>query len=141
MAKYRGTDTVWKRATDSGFGTQATVPNVREVTPGLGGVLAQFDQSAYGDAWMDFGAGQKEGDEVTMTLQYDPANTAHTNLKTDCDAGSTMFIQAEHAPSNRKFRITGTGIGARVVPDRTGSLGLEIHYKIVSPGVVESALP
>jgi hypothetical protein len=76
-----------------------------------------------------------------MTLQYDPANTAHTNLKTDSDAGSTMYIQADHSPSNRKFRTTGTGLGARVVPDRTGSLALEIRYKIVSPGVVESALP
>jgi hypothetical protein len=141
MAKYRGTDTVWKRATASDFVTLATVPNIREVTPGLGGTNATFDQSAYGDVWMDFGAGQKEGDEVTMTLQYDPANTAHTNLKTDSDNGATMWIQAEHTPSNRKFRTTGTGLGARIIPDRTGSLGLEIHFKIVSPGVVESALP
>jgi hypothetical protein len=141
VAKYRGTDTVWKRATASDFVTLATIPNVREVTPGLGGALATFDQSAYGDVWMDFGAGQKEGDDVTMTMQYDPANTAHQNLKTDCDAGATMWIQAEHTPSNRKFRTTATGTGARVVPDRTGSLAVEIHFKIVSPGVVESALP
>jgi hypothetical protein len=141
VAKYRGTDTVWKRATDATFTTSATIPNVREISPGLGGQNSQFDQSSYGDPWMDFGAGQKEGDEVTMTLQYDPANTAHTNLKTDSDAGSTMYIQADHSPSNRKFRTTGTGLGARVVPDRTGSLALEIRYKIVSPGVVESALP
>jgi hypothetical protein len=141
MAKYRGTDVVWKRATDSGFGTLATVPNIREVTPGLGGSLATFDQSAYGDLWMDFGAGQKEGDDVTMTLQYDPANTAHTNLKTDSDNGATMYIQSEHTPSNRKWRTTATGTGVRIIPDRTGSLGLEVHFKIVSPGVVESALP
>jgi hypothetical protein len=141
LAKYRGTDTVWKRATASDFVTLATIPNLREVSPGLGGALAQFDQSSYGDVWMDFGAGQKEGDEVTLTLQYDPANTAHQNLKTDADAGSTMWVQAEHTPSNRKFRTTGTGLGARVVPDRTGSLLLEIRFKIVTPGVVESALP
>jgi hypothetical protein len=141
VAKYRGTDTVWKRATASDFVTLATIPNLREVSPGLGGALAQFDQSSYGDVWMDFGAGQKEGDEVTLTLQYDPANTAHQNLKTDADAGSTMWVQAEHTPSNRKFRTTGTGLGARVVPDRTGSLLLEIRFKIVTPGVVESALP
>jgi hypothetical protein len=52
-----------------------------------------------------------------------------------------MYIQAEHAPSVRKFRTTATGLGARVVPDRTGSLAIEIRFKIVSPGVVESALP
>lgn len=141
MAKYRGTDCVWKRATASDFVTLATIPNLREVTPGLGGQLGQFDQSAYGDAWMDFGAGQKEGDEVTFTLQYDPANTAHQNLKTDADAGATMWIQTEHTPATRKWRTTMTGLGARVNPDRTGSLELQITGKIVSPGVVESALP
>lgn len=141
MAKYRGTDAVWKRATDGTFGTLATIPQVREISSPLGGALAQFDQSAYGDTWMDFGAGQKEGNEVTMTLQYDPANTAHTNLGTDADAGSTMYIQVEHTPSNRKFRVTGTGLGKQVNPDRTGSLELLITFKIVNPGVVESALP
>jgi hypothetical protein len=141
MAKYRGTDMVWKRATASDFVTLATVPNIREVTPGLGGTLGTFDQSSFGDAWLDFGAAQKEGDDVTMTVQYDPANTAHTNLIANSDAGATMWIQAEHTPSNRKWRTTATGTGARLVPDRTGSLGYEIHFKIVSPGVVESALP
>lgn len=141
MAKYRGTDTVWKRATDSGFGTLATISNVREISAPLGGALAQFDQSSYGDVWMDFGAGQKEGNEVTMTMQYDPAATSHTNLGTDADAGSTMYIQAEHTPSNRKFRVTATGLGKQVNPDRTGSMLLLITFKIVSPGVVESALP
>lgn len=141
MAKYRGTDTVWKRATAADFVTLATISNVREISSPLGGTLGLFDQSAYGDVWMDFGAAQKEGNDVTLTMQYDPANTAHTNLKTDSDAGSTMYIQAEHTPSNRKFRITGTGTGAEVNPARDGSLELLIKFKIVSPGVVESALP
>jgi hypothetical protein len=41
----------------------------------------------------------------------------------------------------RKFRVTATGLGAEVNPDRAGSLELLITMKIVSPGVVESALP
>jgi hypothetical protein len=141
MAKYRGTDTTWERATDATFTTLATIPNLREVTPGLGGALAQFDQSSYGDVWMDFGAGQKEGDEVTLTMQYDPANTVHVNLRTDADAGSTMYVRANHVPSDFRWKITGTGLGTRIVPDRTGSLAIEIRFKIVNPGVVQETIP
>jgi hypothetical protein len=113
MAKYRGTDTTWERATAADFLTLATIPNLREVTPGLGGALAQFDQSSYGDVWMDFGAGQKEGDEVTLN----------------------------HVPSDFRWKITGTGLGTRIVPDRTGSLAIEIRFKIVNPGVVQESIP
>jgi len=141
MAKYRGTDAVWKRATDATFVTLATIPNMREISAPLGARAGQFDQSSYGDTWMDFGAAQKEGNEVTFIMQFDPANTAHQNLKTDADAGTTMYIQTEHTPATRKWRTTLTGLGAEVNPDRTGSLELAITGKIVNPGVVESALP
>jgi len=132
---------VWKRATDATFTTLATIPNMREISAPLGGTLGEFDQSAYGDTWLDFGAAQKEGNQVTFIMQYDPANTAHQNLKTDCDAGATMYIQTEHTPATRKWRTTLTGNGADVNPDRTGSLELHIKGRIVNPGVVESALP
>jgi hypothetical protein len=141
IPKYRGTDTVWARATTSAFTTVATIPNLREVSPGLGGTLAQFDQSAYGDVWMDFGAGQKEGDEVQFTMAYDPADVVHTNLRTDADAGSTMWIRASHALSDFRWNCTFTGIGSRVAPLRDGSLELHIMAKIVSPGVVQETIP
>jgi hypothetical protein len=141
MTKYRGTDMVLKRATASDFLTLATVSQLKDVTPGFGGQLAQFDQSSYGDPWMDFGAGQKEGDEVTLVMQYDPANAAHTSLRTDADAGATMWLQAEHTPMAKKFRTTLTGLGSRYVPDRAGNWELHITAKIVNPGVVESVLP
>lgn len=141
MPKYRGTDTTWERATDSGFGTVATISNMREPSAPLGGRLAQFDQSSYGDTWMDFGAGQKEGNEVTFTLQYDPASTVHQNLRTDADAGNTMYIRANHIPADKRWKVTLTGLGADINPDRTGSLLLLITGKIVNPGVVEEAIP
>jgi hypothetical protein len=141
MAKFRGTDTVWSRATDATFTTVATIPNLREVTPGLGGQLSQFDQSAYGDVWMDFGAGQKEGDEVTFTMQYDPANVVHQNLRTNADNGATMWVRASHAAADFRWNTTMTGLGARINPDRTGSLELQVTAKIVSPGVVEENIP
>lgn len=141
MPKYRGTDTTWERATDATFTTLATIPNMREISAGLGGRLGQFDQSAYGDAWMDFGAAQKEGNEVTLTMQYDPANTVHTNLRTDADAGNTMYIRANHVPSDFRWKVTMTGLGAEIVPARDGSLELHITGKIVNPGVVQETIP
>jgi hypothetical protein len=141
MPKYRGTDTVWARATAADFVTVATIPNMREVTPGLGGTLAQFDQSSYGDVWMDFGAGQKEGDEVTFTMAYDPAHATHTSLRTDADAGSTMWIRASHALSDFRWNVTLTGLGSRIAPLRDAGLELQITAKIVSPGVVQEAIP
>lgn len=132
---------MFKRATDATFGTLATISNMREISAPLGGRLEQFDQSAYGDVWKDFGAGQKEGNEVTWIMQYDPANSAQTNLKVDADAGSTMYVQMEHTPSGRKFRTTMTGLGSEIVPARDGNMELHITTKIVNPGVVESALP
>jgi hypothetical protein len=141
MPKYKGNDTVFSRATDATFTTVATVPQLREVTPGFGGANSQFDQSSFGDPWMDFGAGQKEGDEVTFTMQYDPANTVHVNLRTDADAGSTMWIRASHTPADYRWNTTFTGLGSRVIFDRTGNLGLEVRGKIVTPGVVQETIP
>ena len=141
MAKYRGTDAVWKRATDATFTTLATITNMRELSSPLGGRLSQFDQSAYGDVWMDFGGGQKEGNEVTLIMQYDPANTAQANMITDADNGATMYIQTEHTPMARKVRTTMTGLGAEYNFDRTGSAEVHITGKIVNPGSVSSALP
>lgn len=141
MAKYRGTDTTWERATTSAFTTVATIPNMRELSAGLGGRLAQFDQSSYGDVWMDFGAAQKEGNEVTFIMQYDPANATHQSLRTDADAGSTMYVLANHVPADFRWKVTMTGLGADIVPARDGSLELHVTGKIVSPGVVEEAIP
>lgn len=141
MAKYRGTDTTWEKATSSAFTTVATIVNMRELTAGLGGRNGQFDQSSYGDTWMDFGAAQKEGNEVTFIMQYDPANVTHQALRTDADAGSTLYIRANHVPADMRYKITLTGLGADIVPARDGSLELHIAGKIVSPGVVEEAIP
>ncbi len=141
MAKYNGRETVWKRATDATFTTLATLPNLREISAPLGGTRGEFDQSSYGDQWMDFGAAQIEGNEITYIFQHDPANTALQNLKTDCDNGASIYIQAEHTSATRKWRTTHTGKGSLVNPDRTGSLELHIQTRIVNPGTVESALP
>lgn len=139
--KYAARSTVWQRATTSGFSTVATINNVKDVTPGIGAERGLFDQSAYGDDWMDFGAGQQEGDEFTLTLAYDPADATHVLLKGDYDTGITMFIVAVLTVATRKWKITCTPKAWRPVHDRTGNLEVQLVLKIVNPGVVEAASP
>lgn len=142
MAKYAGNLTVWSRATLADFVSVATIINVKDVSPGAGSNRALFDQSAYGDSWMDFGAGQQEGDELTFTMAYDPANAVHILLKSDFDTpAANVWIQAFHAGPNKKWKITTVPLTWRVFPDRTGNLELQTAYKIVTPGVVEAAGP
>jgi hypothetical protein len=52
-----------------------------------------------------------------------------------------MYVRANHVPSDFRWKITGTGLGTRIVPDRTGSLAIEIRFKIVNPGVVQESIP
>jgi hypothetical protein len=139
--KYAARSTVWGRATTSAFTTVATIPSVKDVSPGAGAARAMFDQSAYGDDWMDFGAGQQEGDEMTFTIAYDPADATHVLLKTDYDTGTTMYLQALLTVATRKWKITATPTGWRVFPDRNGNLDLIMTVKIINPGVVEAASP
>lgn len=142
LAKYPGRTTVWSRATASNFTTVATIINVKDVSPGAGATRAQFDQSAYGDDWMDFGVGQQEGDEMTLTMAYDPADAVHILLKSDYDTPvANTWIQAHHAAAAKKWKITTVPVGWRVFPDRTGNLELQFTVKIVNPGVVEAAYP
>jgi hypothetical protein len=142
MAKYAGNLTVWSRATLADFVTVATIVNVKDVSPGIGTTRSLFDQSAYGDQDMDFGLGQREGDEVTFTIAYDPANAVHILLKSDYDTpAANTWLQAFHAGPNKKWKVTTVPVGWRVFPDRVGNLELQATYKIVTPGVVEAAGP
>jgi hypothetical protein len=140
VAKFAGNQTVWSRATTSAFTTVATIINVKDVSPGAGSVRALFDQSAYGDSWMDFGAGQQEGDEISLTMAYDPADAVHILLKADFDTpAANVWIQALHTPAAKRWKITTVPLTWRLFPDRTGNLELQTSYKIVTPGVVEAA--
>jgi hypothetical protein len=142
MAKYAGRGTVWQRCTAADFVTAATIPNVREVTPGAGSTRSLFDQSSYGDDWMDFGVGQQEGDEMTLTAQYDPANAVHISLKSDFTTPvANTWLVAYNAASTKKWKITTVPVAWRVNPDRTGSLEVQMTFKIVQPGVVEATGP
>ena len=142
MTKYRGTDTVFKRATSAAFATPVTIPQINAISPGFGAVRAGFDQSAYGEDWTDEGSGQRDGQEFTLTLQYDPANAIHILLKGDFDTPNPLtWIVAEHVPSATQYKITTNMRGLVWNPDRTGSFLAEMTFKVVNPGVVQATLP
>jgi hypothetical protein len=142
MAKYRGTDMLYQRATSSAFATPATIPNIRDITPGFGGIRAGFDQSAFGEDWTDEGSGQRDGQEFTLTKQYDPVNAVHVLLKSDFDTPAPLtWIMASHVPSDTQFKITTNLRGFVINSDRTGSLLAEVTFKVVNPGVVMEPIP
>lgn len=142
MPKYTGYTTVWSRATSSSFATVATIVNVREVTPGFGSERALFDQSAYGDQWMDWAVLQQDGTEFTMTLAYDPADAVHILLKSDYDTpAANTWIRASHALSDFRYNITTVCRGLQINPARDGSLEAQFTFKVVNPGVVQETIP
>jgi hypothetical protein len=142
VAKYAARNTVWGRATASNFTTVATINNVKEVTPGVGSARGEFDQSTFGDEWMDFGVGQKEGDEFTMRLAYDPIDATHVLLLADYNTpAANTWIRASNATADWRWNITTVLKGWRPVHDRTGNIEAELTFRIVSPGVAEETIP
>ena len=137
MAKYRGFETVWGRATTSGFGTVATITQVRDVTPGFGSERALFDASAYGDPWNDYLVLQQDGADLSMTILWDPADAVHLLLKSDYETPvANTWVRAAHAPSAKNYNITTICHGLTFNPARDGGVEATFQFKIVNPGVV-----
>lgn len=142
MPKYVARDTVFSRATSAAFTTIATIANVKSITPGLGSERGLFDQSTFGDEWMDWGSGQKDGDEFTLKCAYDPLNAVHVLLKSDYDTGvANTWIRAAGVLADWGFNATTVIKGWRPIHDRQGNLEVDIIFKIVNPGVAELAIP
>jgi len=137
MAKYTGFLTGWGRATTSGFGTVATINNVTSVTPGFGSERTLYDQSAYGDNWMDWAVLQQDGVEFTSTLLWDPADAVHLLLKGDYETPNpNTWIRAAHTASGKNYNITTVCRALTWNPARDGGFEAAFVFKIVNPGVV-----
>ena len=142
MPKYTGYTTVWSRATTSGFGTVATINNVSAVTPGFGSERTLYDQSAYGDQWMDWAVLQQDGVEFTMTLQWDPADAVHLLLKSDYETPAPFtWIRASHTTQDFRYNITTVCRQLQWNPARDGSFEATFGFKVVNPGVVMETIP
>jgi hypothetical protein len=137
VTKYRGFEMVWGRATTSGFGTVATITQVREVTPGFGSERALFDASAYGDQWNDYLSLQQDGVDISMTVLWDPADAVHLLLKSDQETpANNTWVKATHTPSGKAYNITTVPHGLSWAAARDGGVEATFMLKIVNPGVV-----
>lgn len=122
--------------TGSATGTYTTVTQIMTVTA-VGSERALIDVSAHGDMWADFLAGRQEGNEVELTLTWDPLNTQHTNLKADYDATNQVarYYELQHPNWASAYRFPSIPTSWEV--EATDDAGMEAHIslKIVSPGV------
>ena len=135
MAKVAGFNGFLKR--NSTGSTYVTVAQIMSLGP-VGSERNLIDVSAHGDQWADFVVGRQEGNEVELTIAYDPADAQHTAIKTDYDAvtPATRNYQLQHsafATHALQFPAYVTKYEEEATDD--GAYEAHVTFKIVSPGV------
>jgi hypothetical protein len=135
MTKYAGRTITYARNTTGS--TYVNIGQILELSK-LGSSRDTIDASAYGDTWKDFLVGLQEGDEVTLRIAIDPADTQHVALKGDYDAGLSKkfhLINTAISPT-RTLEVTAIPTEYHEGGDLDGVYEVEMIWKIVSPGVV-----
>jgi hypothetical protein len=135
MTKVAGYNGILKRNTTGSV--YATVGQIMSIGP-VGSDRALIDVSAHGDQWSDFVIGRQEGNEVELTIAYDPADAQHVALKTDYDASTPVAknYQLQHpafATHALQFPAYTTHYEEEATDD--GAYEAHITFKIVNPGV------
>jgi hypothetical protein len=117
-------------------GTYNTVTQIGTVTA-VGSARALIDVSAHGDAWSDFLPGRQEGNEITLTVLWDPTITTHTNMKSDYDsvAVAIRYYELQHPNWASAYRFPV--VTSQWEIEATDDAGMESHitFKIITPGV------
>lgn len=123
-------------ATGIGTGTYNTVPQIGTVGA-VGSERNLIDVSAHGDMWADFIPGRQEGNEVTLTLQWDPTLTTHSNIKNDYDATTQVarYYELQHPSWTTAYRFPAMVSAWESEPTDDGAMEAHITLKIVTPGV------
>lgn len=138
MAKVQGFLGFLKQnaATNTATGTYNTVTQLRTVSA-VGSDRALIDVSAHGDMWADFLPGRQEGNEVELTLMWDPTVTTHSNIKADYDATTTptRYYELQHPSWTSAYRFPA--IVSHWDVEATDDDAMEAHatLKIINPGV------
>jgi hypothetical protein len=117
--------------------TYATVGQIMSLGA-VGSERALIDVSAHGDQWSDFVIGRQEGNEVAMTVAFDPNDAQHVAMKTDYDASTPTArnYQLQHpafATRALQFPAYTTKYEEEATDD--GAYEAHITFKIVNPGV------
>lgn len=135
MTKVAGYNGFLKRNTTGT--TYATVGQIMSLGA-VGSERALIDVSAHGDQWSDFVIGRQEGNEVAMTVAFDPNDAQHVAMKTDYDASTPTArnYQLQHpafATRALQFPAYTTKYEEEATDD--GAYEAHITFKIVNPGV------
>lgn len=132
MAKYRGYRTILSRNT-TGV-TFVAVAQVLEIGD-YGSSRGLIDVSAHGDEWMDFLGGRQEGNEFTVRLAFDPADSQQVAIKSDYDNSVAKKYRITHPDFVRGVELNTINIGYLERPPQDGAYEAEVSLKIVSPGM------
>lgn len=124
--------------------TGSTYVNVGQVLElgDYGSARDLIDASAHGDDWKDYVLGQKDGEEVTLRVAFDPADAQQVALLTDYDASTVKKFHITH-PSFATRGIEISAIVTRYI-ERTpidGVYEAEATLKIVNPGMTTYVIP
>lgn len=130
MGKFAGRDVVL--AID-------TVPIAQATAIGVAGTTRELiDASAHGDDFKDYVLGQMDGDELPLTLAYDPAEVSHDALfDAHIDALPHDF-NLTHADASVDLDFPALVTHVARGGERDGLLILEATLKIVNPGITGS---
>ena len=106
----------------------------------VGSTRSLIDASVYGEDDKDYVLGQKDGNENTMVIVYDPTNTGHDAIEdsfnNDPDA-VTVFTLA-HTESGWEADVSHRLVGVEFESPIDGLFQMNVTYKIVAPGVVST---
>lgn len=133
MTKFGARDAVLKRNTTGS--TYVTIGQVLEMGD-IGSERGLNDASVYGEEWMDFVGGQREGSEFTIRCAFDAADAQQAALGTDYAGTTAKKFHLEVAPSTTGVEFTALVVGEVFRAPREGVYEVEYTLKIVNPGVV-----
>lgn len=130
MTKFAGRDVVL--SIDGTAITQATAIGEAGSTRDL------IDASAYGDDDKDYVLGQKDGNEMELTLAYDPDEASHDDISDAFDDAVSHTFLMTHADSGMFLTFPALVTTFSRGGERDGLLQASATLKIVTPGVVGS---
>jgi hypothetical protein len=132
MTKFSARDAVLKRNTTGS--TYVTIGQALEMGD-IGSTRGLNDASVYGEEWMDFFGGQREGTEFTIRVAFDPADTQQAALATDYAGTTSKKFHLEVHPATTGVEFTALVVGEVFRAPREGGYEAEYTMKIVNPGV------
>lgn len=100
-----------------------------------GSTRALVDASAYGDDWTSYVLGQMDGDEMTLTIAMDPADTGQGDLETAYAAATETSFSLDHDDAAWSCAFPALVTHLAYGGDRDGLLEIEATLKIVDPGI------